>query len=50
MANSRNLLFLIVGALCAVVAILAYKSYEDNRKPKGVELNIGPNGISVDKK
>jgi predicted negative regulator of RcsB-dependent stress response len=50
MANSRNVLFLIVGALLAVVAILSYKVYEDHRQPKGVQLNIGPGGISVEKK
>jgi hypothetical protein len=51
MPNNRNIMFLIVGALCAVVAILAYKAYEDNQKPKGgVQINLGPAGITVDKK
>jgi predicted negative regulator of RcsB-dependent stress response len=50
MANSRNLLFLLVGALVAVVAILSYQTYQDHRQPKGVQLNIGPGGISVEKK
>ena len=50
MATNRNLMFLVIGALCAVVAILSYKVYEDNREPKGMQLNIGPKGISVEKK
>ena len=50
MATNRNVLFLVIGALCAIVAILSYKVYEDNREPKGVQLNIGPKGISVEKK
>jgi hypothetical protein len=50
MVSSRNILFLIAGALCAVVAIVAYQSYQDHREPKGVQLNIGPNGVSVEKK
>jgi len=50
MASNRNVLFLVIGALCAIVAILSYKIYDDNREPKGVQLNIGPNGISVEKK
>jgi hypothetical protein len=50
MPVSRNILFLIVGALCVVVAVLGYKVYQDNRKPQGVQLNIGPSGISVEKK
>lgn len=50
MPISRNILFLAAGALIAVVAVLSYKLYEDNKKPKGVQLNIGPAGISVEKK
>jgi hypothetical protein len=50
MPPNRNMMFLIVGALVAVIAILSYKVYEDNREPKGVQLNIGPSGISVEKK
>jgi hypothetical protein len=50
MVTNRNVVFLVIGALCAVVAILAYKVYEDNRQPKGVQLNIGPGGISLEKK
>jgi hypothetical protein len=50
MVSGRNILFLIAGALCAVVAIIAYQSYQDHREPKGVQLNIGPNGVSVEKK
>lgn len=50
MPINRNMLFLIIGALVVVVAVLSYKVYEDNRQPKGVQLNIGPAGISVEKK
>jgi hypothetical protein len=50
MVSSRNILFLIAGALCAIVAIVAYQTYQDHREPKGVQLNIGPKGISVEKK
>jgi predicted negative regulator of RcsB-dependent stress response len=48
--TNRNMMFLIIGALVAVVAVLSYKVYEDHREPKGVQLNIGPSGISVEKK
>ena len=50
MAMNRNVLFMIIGALAVGVALLGYKVYEDNRQPKGVQLNIGPSGITVDKK
>lgn len=50
MSISRNWLFLIIGALVVAVAALGYKIYQDNKEPKGVQLNIGPSGISVEKK
>ena len=45
---SRNFLFLLIGGLA--VAALGYKVYDDHRQPKGVQLSIGPAGISVEKK
>lgn len=50
MPISRNVLFLIIGALIVAVAALSYKVYEDHREPKGVQFSIGPSGISVQKK
>jgi type IV secretory pathway TrbF-like protein len=50
MPISRNWLFLIIGALIVAVAALSYKVYDDHKEPKGVQLNIGPSGISVQKK
>jgi hypothetical protein len=50
MPISRNWLLLLIGALIVAVAALATKVYEDHKEPKGVQLNIGPSGISVEKK
>ena len=50
MPISRNILFLLIGGLVVAVAALGYKVYDDHRQPKGVQLNIGPAGISVEKK
>jgi len=50
MVTSRNLVFLITGALIAVIAIVSYRAYEDKREPKGVQINVGPGGISLEKK
>jgi hypothetical protein len=47
---NRNVLILAVAVLCVAVGALGYKLYEDQREPKGVQLNIGSNGISVEKK
>jgi hypothetical protein len=50
MPINRNVLYLIVGALCVAVVGLGYKVYQDNKQPKGVQLNIGPAGVSIEKK
>lgn len=50
MFGSRNLLFLIIGALAVVVAVLGYKQYQDNKKPDGVQINIGPDGLKIQNK
>ncbi|HVV61257.1 MAG TPA: hypothetical protein VHD14_05810 [Pseudolabrys sp.] len=50
MAINRNVLFLLIGILCATVAVLGYKVYQDNRDPKGVQINIGPKGLAIEKK
>jgi hypothetical protein len=48
--NRNNLLFLLVGVLVAVVAVLGYSLYQEKREPKGLQLNIGEKGISIEKK
>jgi len=50
MPINRNVLMLAVAILCVAIGVLGYKVYEDNREPKGVQINFGPGGISVDKK
>jgi predicted negative regulator of RcsB-dependent stress response len=50
MPLNRNVLFLVVGALIVVVAVLGYQVYQDKKKPEGVQINLGPSGISIDKK
>lgn len=47
---NRNLLIIAVAVLCVAVGALGYKVYEEQREPKGVQLNIGPGGVSVEKK
>lgn len=47
---NRNMLIIAVAVLCVAIGALGYKVYEDQREPKGVQLNIGPGGISMEKK
>ena len=45
-----NILYLAIGALVVVVAVLGYQVYQDRKKPEGVNINLGPGGISIEKK
>jgi hypothetical protein len=43
----NNVLYLIIGALAVVVAVLSYELYQDRHPPAGVHINVGPNGLSI---
>lgn len=42
-----NNLYLVIGALVVLVAGLGAYVWHEETKPKGIEMNIGPNGVSV---
>ncbi len=45
-----NILYLVVGVLAVAVAVLGYQQYQDRKKPEGLNINVGPGGISIEKK
>jgi hypothetical protein len=45
-----NILYLIVGALVIVAAVLGYQLYQDRKQPEGMQINLGPNGLSIKEK
>ncbi len=46
-----NILYLIIGALVIAVAALSYQLYEARKQPpEGVHIDIGPKGLSIEKK
>jgi len=45
-----NVLYLVIGALVVAVIVLGYQLYEAKKEPKGVQLNIGERGISIETK
>lgn len=45
-----NSLYLIVGALIVAVGVLAFLLYDAKKKPEGVQINLGPGGVSIEKK
>ena len=50
MPTNRNLLYLVIGALVIAVGVLSYNLYQARRQPEGVQINIGPGGVSIEKK
>jgi hypothetical protein len=46
----NNMLYLLVGALAVVAAILAWNLYQAKKQPDGMQINVGPGGISIEKK
>ena len=42
-----NILYLALGALVIAVAVLGYQLYQDRHPPEGMQINLGPNGLSI---
>lgn len=47
MSISRNVLFLIIGALVVTAGILGYNLYQAERQPDGLQITVGPNGLKI---
>jgi hypothetical protein len=44
---NRNVLYLIIGALAVVAAVLGYLLYQERQK-SGIEINVGDGGVSIE--
>jgi predicted negative regulator of RcsB-dependent stress response len=47
---NRNVLYLVIGGLAVVVAVLGYQFYQERQNTTGVEIKIGDGGVSIEKK
>lgn len=47
--NSRSGLYVIIGILVALVAGLGAYAYQEEKKPEGIEMKIGPDGVKIEK-
>jgi hypothetical protein len=45
-----NVLYLIIGALVIVVAVLGYQVYHYRHEPPGLHIDVGPDGLKIDSK
>lgn len=50
MPSNRNILYMVIGALVLAVGVLSYNLYQAKNEPQGVEIKIGPGGVSIEKK
>jgi predicted negative regulator of RcsB-dependent stress response len=48
--NRGNMFFLVIGALVVIASVLGYQLYQDRKQPKGVEILLGPKGVSIENK
>ncbi len=48
--SRSNIIYFVVGALVVVIAVMGYQLYQDRKKPEGVRIDVGPNGLSIEKK
>jgi hypothetical protein len=46
---NRNPLYLVIGALIVIVVVLGGFLYHEESKPKGVQIQLDKNGLSVKK-
>jgi hypothetical protein len=47
--NRSNLFLLVIGALVVIASVLGYQLYQDRKQPQGVQILLGPNGVSIEK-
>jgi len=46
---SRNVLYLIIGVLAVVAAVLGYHFYQERQQTTGIEITTSNNSISIEK-
>jgi len=47
---TQNLLYIVIAALAVALGVVGYNLYEAKKEPKGLQINIGPNGLKVQDK
>ena len=48
--SRNNVLYLIIGALVVVAAVLGYNLYQVKKEPEGLQINVGPSGLKIQNK
>jgi hypothetical protein len=50
MNMNRNTVTFLFGALAVAVVVLGYLLYQERQQPNGVEINVGDQRLSIEKK
>ena len=50
MPANRNVMYLIIGALVVGIGVLGYNLYEAKKEPRGMQINVGPDGLKIQTK
>jgi predicted negative regulator of RcsB-dependent stress response len=45
--GNRNILYLVIDVLIAVVGVLGYQLYQAKKQPEGFQINVGPDGVKI---
>jgi hypothetical protein len=45
--NRGNIYVLLIGGLVIIASILGYQLYQARKQPQGVQILVGPNGVSI---
>jgi hypothetical protein len=48
--NRGNMIFLVIGALVVIASVLGYQLYQARKQPQGVQILLGPKGVSIETK
>jgi hypothetical protein len=47
---NRNVLYLVIAILAIATGVFAYQLNQERQKTSGIEINVGKDGISIEKK
>lgn len=47
---NRNILYAVIGALTIVSGVLGYHFYQQSREPTGLQITVGKDGVSIEKR
>jgi hypothetical protein len=46
---NRNILYAVIGGLAVATSVLGYQFYQHQRNTTGIEIDVGKDGISIQK-